>query len=157
MKQTIHELTEIISEYSIKIGAIPEKEFSMKSSPERWSKKEVLGHLIDSAQNNLRRFICGQYETTPQKIVYSQNDWVGLNGYQQAESQEIIALWALLNKRIASILQQMPPSAYVKLSDTGKNAIETHTLEFLAVDYVKHLKHHLNQIIPNSFDIRYPS
>lgn len=157
MKQTIHELTEIVREYSLRIGAIPEKEFSWKPSPERWSKKEVLGHLIDSAQNNLRRFICGQYEAAPQKIVYNQNDWVAMNAYQQSDSQEIILLWALLNKRIASILQQMPTSAYHKLSDTGRNAMETHTLEFLAEDYVKHLKHHLNQILPGSFDIRYPS
>lgn len=156
MKPIIHELTEIVKEYSLKIGAIPEKEFSWKASPERWSKKEVLGHLIDSAQNNLRRFICGQYEASLQKIVYSQNDWVALNAYQQSDSQEIILLWALLNKRIASILQQMPSSAYTKLSDTGKNTVETHTLEFLAEDYVKHLKHHVNQIIPHSFDIRYP-
>jgi hypothetical protein len=157
MKQTIHDLTEIVKEYSLKIGAIPEKEFSLKTSPDRWSKKEVLGHLIDSAQNNLRRFICGQYESAPQKIVYSQNDWVAMNAYQQSDSQEIILLWALLNKRIAAILQQMPTAAYTRLSDTGKNSVETHTLEFLAEDYVKHLKHHLNQIIPNSFDIRYPS
>ena len=136
---------------------MPENDFSAKPSPVKWSKKEVLGHLIDSAQNNLRRFICGQYEAVPSKIVYDHDHWVTLNAYQQAESKEIIALWVLLNKRIASVLEKMPSISYSNLSDTGKNSISTHSLEWLASDYVKHLKHHLNQILPHSFDIRYPS
>ena len=124
MKTTISELQKIISEYSLKISSMPEDDFSAKPSAVKWSKKEVLGHLIDSAQNNLRRFICGQYEAVPSKIVYDQDHWVTLNAYQQAESKEIIALWVLLNKRIASVLEKMPSISYSNLSDTGKNSIQ---------------------------------
>lgn len=155
MKSTVNELNKVISDFSEKISAIPESEFSAKPLPNKWSKKEVLGHLIDSAQNNLRRFICGQYEDAPPKIVYDQDYWVKLNVYQQTESKEVIALWVLINKRIAAILAAMPEASWSKLSDTGKNSASLHTLDWLADDYVKHLKHHLNQIIPNSFDILY--
>ena len=156
MKATANDLNKIISDYSLKISAISEQEFSAKPLPNKWSKKEVLGHLIDSAQNNLRRFVCGQYESTPPKIVYDQDYWVKANNYQQTDSKEVIATWKLTNSRIATILETMPASSYVKECDTGKNSVSLHTLEWLAVDYVKHLKHHLNQIIPNSFDIVYP-
>jgi len=156
MESTISELNTIISDYSSKIGAISEQEFSAKPSPNKWSKKEVLGHLIDSAQNNLRRFICGQYETSPPKIVYEQEHWVNANAYQQMDTKEVIALWILINSRIAAVLNQMPSSAYTKKCDTAKDSISLHSLEWLADDYVKHLKHHLNQVIPNSFDIVYP-
>jgi len=155
MEATISELNAIISDYSIKISSISEQEFSVKPSSNKWSKKEVLGHLIDSAQNNLRRFICAQYEATPPKIVYEQDHWVNANAYQQMDTKEEIALWILINSRIAAVLNQMPSSCYAKECDTGKNSISLHSLEWLAEDYVKHLKHHLNQIIPNSFDIVY--
>jgi hypothetical protein len=89
----------------------------------------------------------------PPKIVYEQNLWVALNDYQQATSEEVISLWVLLNKRIVAVLEKMPASAYGRLADTGN----THTLQFLAEDYVKHLKHHINQVVPGAFDIRYPS
>jgi uncharacterized damage-inducible protein DinB len=156
MEKIIEELRAIINAYSDKIAALDESVFSAKPSPGKWSKKEVLGHLIDSAHNNTRRFICGQYEATAPKIVYDQDQWVNLNNYQQSESKEVIALWALANKRIIAILEKMPASSYSKQADTGKNSESLHTLEFLADDYVKHLKHHLNQIIPHSFDIVYP-
>ena len=81
MEMTIKELQQIVDLYKKKIAAIPEAEFSAKPRADKWSKKEVLGHLTDSAQNNLRRFICGQYEASPLKIVYEQDFWVKANDY----------------------------------------------------------------------------
>jgi hypothetical protein len=156
MQTTIKELKKIINDYSLTISGISNHEFSAKPLPNKWSKKEVLGHLIDSAHNNLRRFVCGQYEVMPPKIVYDQDYWVKVNNYQQTESKELIATWKLINTRIVTILETMPASAYTKECDTGKNSVSLHSLEWLADDYVKHLKHHLNQIIPNSFDTVYP-
>lgn len=155
MKATVNELNKIVNEYSLRISTISDQEFSAKPLPNKWSKKEVLGHLIDSAQNNLRRFVCGQYESTPPKIVYDQDYWVKANNYQQTNGTEVIAMWKLINNQIATILETMPSSSYPKECDTGKNSVTLHSLEWLADDYVKHLKHHLNQIIPNSFDIVY--
>jgi hypothetical protein len=151
MKSTVEELRNILDIYTEKISNISESEFSAKPLPNQWSKQEVLGHLIDSAQNNLRRFICGQYESIPSKIVYDQDFWASANGYQQMKKEDVMALWKLINERIAAVLEKMPKQSYTKQSQTS----ELHTLQWLAEDYVKHLKHHLNQIIAGSFDIIY--
>ncbi|HYG20137.1 MAG TPA: DinB family protein [Ohtaekwangia sp.] len=157
MRETAAELHSIIVDFNHKISQIPEDEFTAKPLPHKWSKKEVLGHLIDSAQNNLRRFICGQYETTPPKIVYDQDFWVAVNGYQAAEKESVLQHWVHLNNRIANVLMTMPAENHSRQCDTGKEAQQLRTLDWLAADYVKHLKHHLNQIIPGSYDIRYSS
>lgn len=154
MKETIEELSEIVDAYASKIASIRETEFSAKPLPNKWSKKEVLGHLIDSAHNNLRRFICGQYESSP-KIIYDQDFWVRSNDYQHKLSGDVIASWKLINEQICSVLQSMPPTNYSRTCDTGREVVQLRSLEWLAEDYVKHLKHHLNQIIPGSFDIVY--
>ena len=151
----IQELQEIIDLFSQKISAIPEAEFSAKHAPNKWSKKEVLGHLTDSAQNNLRRFICGQYDTTPPKIVYEQDFWVKANDYQAKRSSDVILLWRLVNEQICSVLRTMPAANYSQSCDTGKQEEQLHSLQWMAEDYVKHMKHHLNQIIPGSYDIIY--
>jgi hypothetical protein len=151
MKRDVDELKVLIKDFSAKIGEISDSEFAAKPLPHKWSKKEVLGHLIDSAQNNLRRFICGQYETVPSKIVYDQDFWVSANGYQKMTKADVISLWRLMNERIVAVLENMPHENYNKTSQTS----ELHTLEWLASDYVKHLKHHLNQIIAGSFDVVY--
>ena len=155
MKNTIRELRQILVDYTAKISAIPEKEFAAKPLPHKWSKKEVLGHLIDSAQNNLRRFICGQYESSPPHIIYDQEFWVQANGYANANPQDVIQHWRLINERICTILDTTPAANLVKECNTGKESAQLHSLQWLAEDYVKHMKHHLNQIIPGSFDVIY--
>ena len=67
----------------------------------------------------------------------------------------IIALWQLLNHRIVAVLEAMPSGYYTNVIDTGKESIKTQTLLWLAEDYIQHLQHHINQIIPGSFDVNY--
>ena len=155
MQIIIQELRDLIQTYSEKINAIAAPDFYAKPIPTKWSKVEVLGHLIDSAQNNLRRFVCGQYESTPPRIIYDQDFWVSSNNYKKAKKESIIQLWKLLNERICDILETMPLSNYKKECNTGRDNEQLRTLHWLAEDYVKHMKHHLNQIIPGSFDIVY--
>jgi hypothetical protein len=64
---------------------------------------------------------------------------------------EVIQLWRLINLRIGEVLSNMPEKNYSKECDTGT----LHTLAWLAEDYNKHLRHHLNQIISGSFDVHY--
>ncbi len=155
MKNIVQELDNIIDQLRNKINEISDADFAAKPLPNKWSKKEVLGHLIDSAHNNLRRFICGQYETTPSKIVYDQDFWAKVNGYQYAKKEDVIQLWVLMNSQICSVLMEMNELNYLNISDTGESEVKLYSLQFLAEDYLRHLKHHLNQIIPNSFDIVY--
>jgi hypothetical protein len=155
MKSTIDELLRIVEAYAEKVSGLSDEEFSRKPLPEKWSKKEVLGHLIDSSQNNLRRFITGQYESVPPKITYEQDFWVTANNYQEMKKEDVILLWKLMNQRVARVLANMPRENYSRTADTGKEKIQLHTLSWLADDYVKHMKHHLNQIFPGSFDVVY--
>ena len=155
MKNTIEELNQVVENFTTKIGKIPEADFSSKPLPHKWSKKEVLGHLIDSGQNNLRRFICGQYETAPPKITYDQDFWVASNGYQKMEKEDVVQLWNLVNRQIGAVLGNMSEKNYQRQCDTGNGREQLHSLQWLADDYVKHMKHHLNQIIPGSFDVVY--
>ena len=155
MKKIAQELKNIVDEYTLKLLAISEHEFEIKINPVKWSKKEVLGHLIDSAQNNLRRFISGQYENQPH-ILYEQNFWVSSNNYQQVRKEDIIELWRLMNNQICQVLISMEKENYSKQCNTSRTQEpDLHSIEWLATDYLKHLKHHVNQIIEGSFDVVY--
>ena len=146
MKEAIDHLRKIISEHSEMLQQISEERFSQKPTPEKWNKKEELGHLIDSAHNNLRRFMVAQYEENP-KIVYDQNLWVEAGNYNFQHSSDLIELWRSLNVQVCEVLQKMPEPIYKKNCDTGKGKIELHSLEWLAADYVTHLLHHLHVIL----------
>ena len=151
----ITDLKQIVETYIQKFSQIPDEDFSAKPNPNKWSRKEVVGHLTDSAQNNLRRFIVGQYETEP-NIVYEQDFWVKSNNYQETPTENVIQLWKLLNLQICSVLSTMPKENYSRLCNTGRGTQNLRTIEWLAADYVKHLKHHINQVIVGAFDVIYP-
>lgn len=142
MKAIITALENIIIDYAPQLSAIDEPVFSLQTSPNKWSKKEVPGHLIDSAQNNIRRFIVAQYEEDP-RIVYQQDAWVAAADYRHYDSTELLQLWILLNKHICILLNKMPAGAAQRTCNTGK----IHTVEWLAADYNKHVLHHLHQVL----------
>jgi len=143
MEETIDNLIEAINDFlKIDQAAI---DWETRSSANKWSKKEIIGHLIDSAQVNLQRFIRCTYEENF-KLVYAQDEWVAAAHYQDADIKEILDLWILLNRQIIRVLNNYPDIRVNTSCDTGKNEIRLHSVEWLAADYVVHLKHHLAQI-----------
>lgn len=148
MQQITNELRQILESTIPQLVEIPESEISRRSAPGRWTKKEVLGHLTDSAHNNYRRFLCAQYEQPVPVIHYDQDFWVEANQYEKMSTAELILLWKLMNERIIAVLDHMPADNYTKVADTGKEEKELHSMSFLAGDYIRHMKHHLGQIFP---------
>ncbi|WP_276380014.1 DinB family protein [Flavobacterium sp. H4147] len=114
--------------------------------PGKWSKKEILGHLTDSAIHNLVRFTEINYLQKPyHHRPYNQIDLVNLNQYQQMDIRELTQLWLSVNKQIIRIMKSVDEKALeyeIILSDGA--VID---LKFLMTDYVEHLEHHINQII----------
>src|ERR1044072_6822101 len=134
------------------IQEVPEhfKQFStdvllQKPAPGKWSKQEILGHLIDSAINNLKRFTDTQYFPQPYTVIrYNQDELVVINRYQQLPLQHMLQLWSILNKQIVNIISTIPADKlpYTVIIPSG----DSKTLEWLAIDYVEHMEHHLKQI-----------
>ena len=143
MEETIDKLIDAIEEF-LKIDQAS-MDWETKPSANKWSKKEIIGHLIDSAQVNLQRFVRCTYEEKF-KLIYAQDEWVAAAHYQDAAIKEILDLWILLNRQIIRVLSNYPDTRVNTLCDTGKNEISLHTVEWLAADYVVHMKHHLAQI-----------
>ena len=144
VKQTIAKLESLCDFAPQLISALDETEFSIKPSPTQWSKKEIIGHLIDSATNNHQRFVRIQFEETP-FISYDQDKWNTFGCYTQANSAQLILFWTTYNKHLAELLKNIPPENYTCTCKVGKEKIVT--LEFLIIDYVAHLEHHLHQVI----------
>ena len=142
MKDTIQQLELILIDYTPQLQQRDPENFSFKPSPTKWSGKELLGHLIDSAQSNIRRFVVAQYEDKP-FIVYNQDKWVAAANYQDYPLDDLIDLWALLNKHIVILLKNLPEGVAAKEVQTE----DLHTVEWLAADYNKHMLHHLHHIL----------
>ncbi len=146
MEETTTKLERLLKEtQDFLLTCAPEK-LNAKPSENKWSKKEILGHLVDSAINNLQRFTEIQYETKPYRVrKYNQDALVKANHYQNADVQEILTFWLAINKRILLIMHGQTEETlhYEILLDQEKKS----DLRFLMEDYVHHMEHHLQQIM----------
>ena len=142
MKTIALELDALLGSYLPRLNSISDEAASVRPAPGKWSKKEILGHLVDSAQNNIRRFIVARYEETPQ-IVYRQDAWVSAHQYNDYAWKELIQLWQLQNKQLVSLIRNAS-------SEVAERTVQTeslHTVAWLASDYIRHLQHHLHQVL----------
>ncbi|QRG69079.1 DinB family protein [Brevibacillus choshinensis] len=148
MENTIARLQKHLHEVPQAFRAIPDERVTKKPAPQKWSPLEILGHLCDSATNNLGRFVRAQQEVPYRIVPYQQNEWVRLQGYQERPAEEIVQLWTGLNQSVLRVMRTMPPSCRQHACETPDGA--SVTLEWLMTDYVDHLEHHLRQIFTDN-------
>lgn len=147
-----NEVLMLVHQALLDFSKISKESWDEKPNPIKWSRKELLGHLIDSASNNLRRLIVGQYEQGT-KIVYHQDEWVAYQNYQEMDIEDVKTLWKLMNDQIARVIGLIPQSKLDNTCDTGKGKVEVHTLVYFIEDYIVHLKYHLKQINDSNFNV----
>ncbi|WP_081170941.1 DinB family protein [Niastella populi] len=138
LEKHIQEVPERLQQFAAEI-------LLQKPAPGKWSKQEILGHLIDSAINNLKRFTDTQYFPQPYTVIrYNQDELVAINRYQQLPLAHLLQLWSVLNRQVVNVMRTFPADklSYTVIIPSG----EPKTLEWLAIDYVVHLEHHLKQI-----------
>jgi hypothetical protein len=138
-----------------RLGALTESQVSRRPAPGKWSAKEILGHLVDSAANNHARFVLAQGRGNLDFPGYEQDRWVSVQGYQNEPWSDILSLWIAYNRHIVHVIGAIPrleltePRRKHSLATIAWQPIDERapaTLEYLVTDYVGHLRHHLSQI-----------
>jgi len=137
--------------------ALSDAQAGTRPAPGKWSPKEIVGHLIDSASNNHGRFVRAQLQDDMTFSGYEQDDWVRVQAYQERRWPDLVLLWQAFNHHIAHVMEAAAAEALVtprarhnlnalawQPLDDGQPA----TLEYFMRDYVGHLKHHLRQALP---------
>lgn len=109
-----------------------------------WSRKQVIGHLIDSASNNHQRFVRASLQGSLEFPGYDQDGFVRVQAFQDAPWPLLVALWKNYNLYLAYVIAHLVASHLKAQCRIGDN--EPVSLQFLADDYLAHLLHHLDQI-----------
>ena len=143
----MNQLNDHLKEMPVIFERFNKKELLHKSAPGKWSKLEILGHLIDSAINNLKRFTEIQFLPQPYIVVsYRQNELVQVNQYQNLPLAHLLDLWKALNKQVVYVVKNIPKEKLNYRVDPQYDNKEMKSLGWIICDYVSHLEHHLKQL-----------
>ena len=127
-----------------------------RPAPGKWSPREIIGHLIDSASNNHQRFVRAQFQDDLVFPGYAQDAWVSTQQYQDAPWDQLLSLWRSFNLHIARVMEsvstenRLRPRSRHNLDEIASKPVprdQPATLDYFMEDYVWHLQHHLDQII----------
>ncbi len=116
-----------------------------RAKPDGWCAREIVGHLIDSACNNHRRWIIGQTPGLAQFDGYEQNAWVSRQQYADEPWADIVALWAAYNRHLRHVIARTP-AGNLPMSATSPDGSERISIGFLMHDYIGHIRHHVEQV-----------
>jgi hypothetical protein len=155
MQQYVTELREAVDKAAPQLLLLGNTGKPRGPEADSWSRAEILGHLIDSAANNHRRFVIGQLEDNLVFPAYQQNGWVSVQRYSEAPWDDLVTLWASYNRHLARSggcarggrTKKYQMHSLDKIAWKPVDEAEATTLDYLMKDYVDHLKNHLNQIL----------
>jgi hypothetical protein len=150
------EFNATLSEATPRLLAISEQQSEIPRTEDKWSAKQIIGHLIDSATNNHQRFVRAQFTDELIFLGYEQNEWVRVEHFQEEPWRDLVQLWQLYNQHILHIMKHAPEDTRTllrqrhnlhQLASEQIKEDEPVTLEFFMRDYVDHMKNHLAQIL----------
>jgi hypothetical protein len=127
------------------LRAISDDAAAVPREPGKWARKEILGHLIDSASNNHQRFVRAGDGATVRLPGYAQDLWVTFQGYRESRWRDLVDLWSGYNRHLAQVLERIPETLRDVPCEIGGSPPVP--LSFVALDYIGHLQHHLRQIL----------
>lgn len=144
------QLEKFIDSFPAKMKQFSPEELLYKPASDKWSRQEILGHLIDSAINNLKRFTEIQFLPQPYSVVaYRQNELVIINDYQNLPLDHLLDLWQALNRQIVFVVKNISNEKLNYSVDPQYEIKEIKTLGWIICDYVAHMAHHFRQIFPD--------
>jgi DinB superfamily len=144
------DLGRTVAQAKILLMKLDNADTSTRPAPEKWAKKEILGHLLDSASNNHQRFVRAALQGSLTFPGYDQNPLVDLQKFADVDWNFLVDFWASYNRFLAHVINCLPAEAAEISCNIGNH--EPATLLWIASDYVAHLKHHLNQILGPAFE-----
>src|SRR5271168_4327825 len=99
-----------------------------------WSRKQILGHLIDSAANNHQRFVRGQLDRELITPGYAQEQWVETEQFNDREWNELVEFWLAYNRHLLHLMSHVSPERLNSIIRIGGD--DPVSLEFVMIDYV---------------------
>ncbi len=109
----------------------------------KWTTKQVIGHLCDSAGNNLQRIVRLSLQNFLLFPRYEQEKWVSVQQYDLRSLADLLHLFESVQRHLAHVIRFLEPESLEHVwIDDGK----ARPLRHLVEDYLGHLQHHMDQV-----------
>ena len=136
LKQQLDETVKLFS-------GVSEEKASFRYAADKWSVKEVLGHIMDGERIFAYRALCisrGEKNSLP---GFEQNDYVANANFDKLKLADIVEEFAALRKSNLKMFGNFSEEMWTRRGAANKNEV---TVRAIAYILAGHAMHHLNVI-----------
>ena len=144
MQPPVEALRHLLETVPAELAELSDATAAVKPSPEKWSPKQELGHLLDSAANNHQRIVRTLLEDQPAMPGYEQQRWVQAHAYQKRDWRELVDTWTALNRQLLMVAARVADSDWTRTCTVAGSVPVT--LTYVLQDYIGHMFNHLTHI-----------
>lgn len=147
MKNLSKELLELIEDFKSEFISIGENFASIKLSEDKWTLKEIIGHLVDSASNNHQRILRMKMTDHLNFPDYKNTQWLELQQHNRMKFADLLGLFYFYNKLLANIIENISEEELVHRWEVQWDPKEDFIiLEALVKHYVVHMRGHFTHM-----------
>ncbi len=139
----------LVAQWETRLSALDLGIIVQRKNCQNRTVRQIVGHMIDSASNNLHRIVHLQYGTDP--LVFpnyaseGNNDrWIAIQNFQEEDWDLIVGLWVYSNLHLAHVIDNIDPTKLDRRWIAASNVEET--LSDMVIDYLRHLKLHIGEV-----------
>ena len=120
------------------LRAIPEAKGDHRYGPDKWSVKELLGHIIDGERIFAYRALrFARADQTPLP-GFEQDDYVRAAGHARSRLGDLVEEFELVRKANVLMFKQLNEDAWQRRGTASENAISVRALAHVQVGHVEH-------------------
>jgi hypothetical protein len=140
------ELDNIIESFKNYYLNLDESLTEIRISDDKWTLKEIIGHLIDSASNNHQRFVRLKISSEIEFPDYKNDEWLQIQNHNNMRFSDLLSLFYYFNKLMVNIILNIDDKRMNNIWNVAWDENSSFiTLEKLANHYVEHIKIHISQ------------
>lgn len=120
------------------LRALPEAKGDYRYAQDKWSVKEMLGHIIDTERIFAYRALRFARGDKNPLMGFEQDDYVKLSGHGRAKMTDLIDEFELVRKADLLMLKHLDDAAWTRRGTASGNEITVRALANILAGHVEH-------------------
>jgi uncharacterized damage-inducible protein DinB len=137
----LHELAAQRTRVLSRLSPLTEERAQFRYAPDKWSVKDLLGHLCDTERVFAYRLLrIARGDTTP-LAGFNENDYARTAGAHQRLFVDLLAEWSLVRDSTSALAAGIPETSWANRGTSNDAPTTTRALLYIVLG---HTEHHLS-------------
>ena len=120
------------------LRTIPESKAEHRYAPDKWSIKEVIGHLIDAERVFAYRAMRFAHQDATPLPGFDENTYVPAGGFGRFALADLVSEWELVRRSNLALFRRFDADMWKRMGVASDNPVSVRALAFIIAGHGRH-------------------